>query len=172
METTHSLKIFTEYVDKLPGKERAFDLGCGIGRVTKHILSNVFTNIDLLDQSDAQITEARNYLSDIPGTSFYAGGMQDHIWNPNVFYDCIWLEWFLMYLTDDDLVKSLKQCAEQLTNGENGSGLIVIKENVKEAGIHYDSEDNSVIRSIFHFECIFDAAGLKVIHSSEMPEWP
>ena len=52
------------------------------------------------------------------------------------------------------------------------SGLIVIKENVKDAGIMHDSEDNSVIRSIYHFECIFDEAGLKVLHSSEMPGWP
>jgi protein N-terminal methyltransferase len=66
--------------------------------------------------------------------------MQDHIWNPNLFYDLIWLQWFLMYLSDEDLVKSLKQCAEQLTkNEETGeSGLIIIKENVKDAGVFYD----------------------------------
>jgi trans-aconitate methyltransferase len=65
METAHSIKIFQEYTQKLPGRKRAFDIGCGIGRVTKFILSNVFDKVDLLDQSPAQISEAKNFLSSI-----------------------------------------------------------------------------------------------------------
>ena len=41
-------------------------------------------------------------------------------------YDCIWLQWFLMYLTDDDLVEMLQRCAKNLKE----DGIIVIKENV------------------------------------------
>ena len=109
METAHSIKIFQEYTQLLPNRKRAFDVGCGIGRVTKFILSNVFDKVDLLDQSPAQITEAKNFLKDVECCGdFFTGGMQDHFWDPHVFYDLIWLQWFLMYLSDEDLVKSLK----------------------------------------------------------------
>ena len=41
--------------------------------------------------------------------------MQDHVWDPSIKYDCIWLHWFLMYLTDDDLVQSLQKCVDHLS---------------------------------------------------------
>ena len=89
-------------------------------------------------------------------------------------YDLIWLQWFLMYLTDDDLIQKLKECAENLTVSEETgqSGLIVGKENVKGSGFHVDKEDNSVIRSPIHFTAIFNASGLEVLHSSFQPGWP
>ena len=82
--------------------------------------------------------------------------MQDHVWSPELKYDCIWLQWFLMYLTDDDLILQLKKCAENLTINPNdgSSGLIIIKENVKNTGCYLDKEDNSLIRSRMHFKAI------------------
>ena len=67
-----------------------------------------------------------------------------------------------MYLTDEDLINSLKDSQEHLTTSESTgrSGLIVIKENVKSSGVYLDKEDNSLIRSPLHFKAIFDAAGL------------
>ena len=100
--------------------------------------------------------------------------MQDHVWDPNVKYDCIWLHWFLMYLTDDDLIQALQKCVDNLSvDPLTGlSGLIVVKENVKDIGLCVDREDNSVIRSIIHFNLIFDKVGLHVLHSSKQPGWP
>ena len=49
MESAYSVKVFTEFVGHLPSRQRAFDVGAGIGRVTKHILKEVFAEIDLLD---------------------------------------------------------------------------------------------------------------------------
>ena len=45
--------------------------------------------------------------------SFYIGGYQDHKFEHE--YDCIWLQWFLMYLTDEDLISALKNSASYLT---------------------------------------------------------
>ena len=71
-----------------------------------------------------------------------------------------------MYLTDEDLVQSLQKCVDNLTiDEETGkSGLIVVKENVKDIGLCVDREDNSVIRSIVHFNLIYAKVGLTVLH--------
>ena len=89
-------------------------------------------------------------------------------------YDCIWIQWFIMYLTDDDLVKSLKDCSDNLTVDEKTGekGLIIVKENVKNAGLYVDKEDNSVVRTPVHFNSIFQEAGLEVLHQSLQPGWP
>ena len=79
-----------------------------------------------------------------------------------------------MYLTDDDLIKALKDSVAHLTISETTgqSGLIIIKENVKAAGVYLDKEDNSLIRSPLHFKAIFEAAGLEILHASYQPGWP
>ena len=79
-----------------------------------------------------------------------------------------------MYLTDDDLVASFKNCADSLTIDEKTgqSGLIFIKENVKDKGAYLDKEDNCIIRNPIHFKLIWEAAGLECIHASYQPGWP
>ena len=73
-----------------------------------------------------------------------------------------------MYLTDEDLLKSLRDSAENLTIDEKTgeSGLIVVKENTKDAGMYVDKEDNSVVRTPVHFKSIFIEAGLAILHTS------
>ena len=78
-----------------------------------------------------------------------------------------------MYLTDADLLAALKKTADHLVIDEDGnSGLVIVKENVKSHGVYLDKEDNSLIRSIKHFEAIFKDAGLEVLHGSFQPGWP
>ena len=105
--------------------------------------------------------------------NFFCCGMQDHKWSPDLLYDCIWLQWFLMYLTDDDLVEQLTKCKEHLTiNPETQmSGFIIIKENICERGTSRDDEDNSVIRTVQMFNDIFDKVGLMILHTSRQPGW-
>lgn len=45
-----------------PGKERALDCGAGIGRITKHLLTNFFRKVDLVEPVKPFIDEARNYI--------------------------------------------------------------------------------------------------------------
>lgn len=171
MESAYSVKVFKEFVGLLPSTKRAFDVGAGIGRVTKFVLNDVFEEIDLLDQSPVQIEQARKEVPFVK--NFYLTGFQDHVFEHK--YDCIWLQWFLMYLTDRDLLNILVKCAENCAHDEltGRSGLIVIKENIRSSGGYWvDKEDNSFIRSPTYFAMIFDAAGLEILHKSEQPEWP
>ena len=73
-----------------------------------------------------------------------------------------------MYLTDKDLLHILKKCVENVNIDESTgkSGLIVIKENVKESGYFVDKDDNCIIRSHLHFAKIFEAVGLEILHKS------
>ena len=81
-----------------------------------------------------------------------------------------------MYLTDEDLIKGLLDCIDALTiNEETGeSGLIIVKDNVKDAGkdMRLDREDNSVTRSIEHYNNLFESVGLEKLHGSFTPGWP
>lgn len=97
--------------------------------------------------------------------SFYECGFQD--FNFSHQYDCIWLQWFLMYLQDRDLVTALNKCRENLTGDAGGkTGLIFVKENITKAGAHLDKSDNSIARSELYFKTIFDTCGLEIIHKS------
>ena len=49
MESEYSIRIFKDFTQHLPGRTRAFDVGAGIGRVTKTILKLAFDDIDILD---------------------------------------------------------------------------------------------------------------------------
>ena len=71
-----------------------------------------------------------------------------------------------MYLTDDDLIKTLVNCRNNLTENHEKGGIIVVKENIKSTSAHLDKEDNSLIRSVEYFNAIFATAGLEVIHQS------
>ena len=64
---------------------------------------------------------------------FYNVGLQD--WQPRSgHYDCIWVQWVLPHLTDDDLVKFFVRCKEGLTE----TGIIVVKESVTASGFNLD----------------------------------
>jgi hypothetical protein len=76
-----------------------------------------------------------------------------------------------MYLTDEDLIKGLKDCAANLSVSEESgkSGLIIVKENVSSAGFYFDREDNSSTRTIAHFETTFAACGLEILFTGRSP---
>lgn len=101
--------------------------------------------------------------------NFYCQGFQDFKFEHK--YDCIWIQWLLMYLTDEDLIKGLKDCAANLTVSEESgkSGLIIVKENVTSAGFYFDREDNSSTRTIAHFETSFAACGLEILFTGRSP---
>ena len=71
-----------------------------------------------------------------------------------------------MYLTDDDLIKTLVNCRNNLTENQEKGGIIVVKENIKSTSAHLDKEDTSLLRSVEYFNAIFATAGLEVIHQS------
>ena len=49
LEADYSVRKFTEFIDLLPSRKRAFEVGAGIGRIAKTLLKEVFEEIDILD---------------------------------------------------------------------------------------------------------------------------
>ena len=114
-------------------RNTAVDCGAGIGRVTKAVLSRFFTTTDLVEQCGKYIETAKQEVDAAKVGEFYNVGLQD--WTPRVgHYDCIWVQWVLPHLTDDDLVKFFVRCKEGLTE----TGIIVVKESVTISGFNLD----------------------------------
>ena len=63
IELAHSKKFLkTNFPNMREKSGRALDAGCGIGRVSKHLLLDFFADVDLLDQSKTQLTLASPYI--------------------------------------------------------------------------------------------------------------
>ena len=67
-----------------------------------------------------------------------------------------------MYLTDADLLEFCIKTRQNLTTtselSENGlpkSGFLFVKENVHKGKFIIDREDNSIMRTVKHFDAIF-----------------
>lgn len=157
-----------------PGRARALDGGAGIGRVTKHLLSRFFDCIDLVEGNCRLMDAVPEFLG--PGYKKYVGEqycttLQDFAPSPGR-YDCIWVQWVVIYFTDFDFVAFLRRCARALVPG----GFIVIKENVldvKEAeDFIVDEEDSSLTRSKGYMRHIFREANLEVFLEKPQVKFP
>uniref|UniRef100_A0A8D8YCM0 Alpha N-terminal protein methyltransferase 1 n=2 Tax=Cacopsylla melanoneura TaxID=428564 RepID=A0A8D8YCM0_9HEMI len=154
-----------------PGKTRVLDVGAGIGRISKNLLSKHFEKVDLLEQSTTFIEQAKESLKDCPNVDrWYNVGLQD--FKPEDFsvkYDVIWIQWVLMFVLDEDIIKFINVCKQILTE----NGVIVVKDNVA-SGIknEFDEEDSSVVRSLSHYCLLFSKANLKCIKSEKVNGLP
>ena len=133
--------------DYISGYNSALDTGAGIGRIAKQVLIGRFRNIDLLEPSSVQIEEARRLLAN-DVRLFIKTRLQTFEFTHK--YDCIWMQWFLMYVNDQDLKTFLiKAKAHGLNRKANGNtGCIFIKDNIsnKQTAL-YSSEDHSRTRT-------------------------
>jgi protein N-terminal methyltransferase len=142
------------------------DCGAGIGRVSSHVLSNWFERIDLVEQCSELLAAAVD--SGLPKLDrAFNEGLQTFTGDP-AYYDCIWVQWVLMYLTDADMETFLERIQPSLTF----TGLIIVKENIKTRGFYLDKEDNSLARSDFLYKEAFRKAGLRVIDEVMQTEFP
>ena len=57
----------------MPSLDSALDCGAGIGRITKTVLKPMFNNVDLVEPSETQLNEARNYCPE--ARNFYLKGI-------------------------------------------------------------------------------------------------
>jgi len=155
--------------------ELALDGGAGIGRVTKNLLSRFFDKVDLLegnqrllDTAPEFVGERRSHLADM-----ICSTMQDFVPSVGKLYDCIWVQWCVIYLTDAHFARFLHRCGCALRPG----GFIVIKENVLDqeengTNILKDEEDSSVTRSMPLMLHIFQQAGMEVFLQERQQEFP
>jgi protein N-terminal methyltransferase len=160
------------------GTGRAIDCGAGIGRTTQHFLSHIFDKVDLVEQSKDFVDQARvNMQGNSHMGEFFCSGLQD--FTPGLLsgtaevqkiYDCIWIQWVLLYLTDSDLIAFLQRCKAAL----KPNGLIFVKENVnsKSDGFVVDPDDNSLTRADEQYRALFLRAGLTLLKTSVQKKFP
>ncbi|KAH0788751.1 Alpha N-terminal protein methyltransferase 1 [Histomonas meleagridis] len=160
---------------KLPkmGHQIIADCGAGIGRVSQHVFSSYFDSIDLIDPIASFLEVATQNLksSNIPIRTIVSG-IQD--WTPDCDYDAFWIQWAIMYLTDEDAISFLKRCKAHL----KPNGYIFVKDNIgtknlkekKENATFYE-EDRGICRTYVHYIELFKNAGLKLIESQKQTGW-
>jgi protein arginine N-methyltransferase 2 len=147
----------------LPHTGVALDCGSGIGRVSAAVLLKRFSAVDLVDPIPSFLQQAKAALPRGSVRHVSAVGLQD--WRPpsaNDRYPLVWVQWVLLYLTDDDSVAFLRLAALSLAP----EGYIVVKESVAKAsrGWRAEEADGSLTRTHAHFEALFRCAGLAVAH--------
>ena len=147
----------------------AAECGAGIGRVTKNLLSKLFSKTDLVDPIESfnkDVMEG-DYLraereAEKIGQVFTMGLQQ---FTPEKGkYSVIWNQWCLGHLTDADLVEYFIRCRDGLVTN---AGIIVVKENLAIGEDNFDGLDSSFTRTEKTFREIFAKAGLQVIHIAE-----
>ena len=101
----------------------AIDCGAGIGRIAQRLLFPNFQNIDILEQCEKFVEKAKTLLTEknfakyklliyIYIYSFYCKGLQEFEFEHS--YSCIWIQWVLSHLTDDDALQFLNKCKKNL----------------------------------------------------------
>jgi protein N-terminal methyltransferase len=146
------------------------DLGCGIGRVSLNVLSHYFRRIHLVEPVEKFIIKAECDLTAMGiEVRKYVCAAQN--WVIEVTYDCIWIQWVIMFLTDEDAVKFLKNCKHHLSE----NGLIVVKENTVLANERNEAvwspADHSFARTLPHMRDLFERAELTIPFAKEQPNW-
>lgn len=135
------------------------DVGAGIGRVTKDMLSQVCDKVDLVEPVAQFVDQAQQDLAgnDKVG-EFLAIGAQDFVPETGKYW-VIWNQWCLGHLSDDNLVLYFKRCIDGLQK----NGTIVVKENNAPMEDEFDPTDSSVTRTDAKFRELFEKAGLQLI---------
>jgi protein N-terminal methyltransferase len=155
-----------------PGRLRALDCGAGIGRITKNLLSHEFQTVDLLEQDAKFCEQAKENLqanSEQIG-NIYNVGLQSFNEADMVHkYDCIWVQWVLIYLSDNDLAEFFVKISKCLSK----NGIIVVKENyAKGDEVVYDKGDASVTRTLQVYKNIMKKANLRIIKDARQNHFP
>ncbi|QLQ78449.1 hypothetical protein HG537_0A06960 [Torulaspora globosa] len=148
------------------------DIGAGIGRVTRDMLSKHCDVVDLLEPVTPFVEQMSSELQDLKAQGkigqIFPIGMQD--WEPQKGrYWLIWCQWCVGHLPDDELVKFFERCKTAL----QPNGTIIVKENnTPTNNDDFDPQDSSVTRSDTKFKQLFERAGLKLIATDRQKGLP
>ena len=99
--------------------------------------------------------------------NFYISGLEDFMPEESK-YDCIWFQWVLGYLKDDDLVKLFKRCKKAL----KPNGICVMKDNVSKLVVEFDKIDNCYTRPRQSFLDIIHKAKMRIISDDKQLNFP
>jgi protein N-terminal methyltransferase len=152
-----------------PGTSYALDCGSGIGRITKNLLQRFFSKVDLVDQDEKFIQQARkNFEGNEKIGEMTSCGLQKYQPEPEK-YDVIWVQWVLSHMTDEDLIQFMHRCRSALRK----NGVVIAKENCTRTNqLETDSVDSSVTRSFAMFVDIFKKADYNVISNVKQKNFP
>eukprot|EP01084_Bolivina_argentea_P051863 95350_1 len=169
-----SIQITKKYWPKQTKNKNtyALDCGAGIGRVTEYVLGKTFTKVDLVEINPnfckccIQRIGNKKYFGKIIAKSL-------HKFKPKSnYYNCIWCQWTLEHLTDDDLIKFLINCKKALNKSSKYS-YCVFKENVCRNNLFYvNIEGSSIIRHQSVLINMFKKAKLNVVQIMDQKGFP
>lgn len=152
------------------GRRRAVDCGAGIGRCVRDLLLHHFQRVELCEQSERLLRSAPAYLGEELSSrcDFTCLGMQDYA-PPPASLDCVWIQWAVGHLHDDDFVAFFRRMKEALAPG----GVVIVKDNcIEESKYLVDTDDSSIIRSYDYFHRLFELCGAEVIHEDRQRAMP
>jgi SAM-dependent methyltransferase len=145
------------------------DVGAGIGRVSTHLLLPIFERVSIVESDPRFVKLAQQTLQDRLHVAHNCR-LQDYRCEQPEQYDLVWIQWVLMYASDEELTSLLMECVKSVRKG----GFIGIKENTlainREPDV--DLSDHSIVRSDEHFRRIFDAAGLELVNYALQSNFP
>ncbi|PNW82111.1 hypothetical protein CHLRE_06g274400v5 [Chlamydomonas reinhardtii] len=169
-----AMRVQLEAADKGQRQLTALDCGAGVGRVTEQLLRQHFHSVDLLEPSKHLLDTAAKNLSarTVPqprgvAERFFCEGLQAHNFEVGR-YDCIWIQWCMLYLTDVDFISLFQRAAV----GLKPDGLIFVKENICKDGFVVDNDDSSLTRSNSYMLDLFEKAGVQVLYNVKQRNWP
>lgn len=155
----------------------AMDVGAGIGRVTNGLLLHHFNQVSLLEANEAFLVEAMARLPKDRVHQTFQLRFGD--WNHGLSdrkFDLVWIQWVIIYASDQELVSFLKEAKAAL---RPGTGMIGLKDNIlrattkgRKTQVSFDEEDHSVCRSEEHLEGLFKEAGLTIVDKQEQDGFP
>ncbi|KAL6045078.1 N-terminal Xaa-Pro-Lys N-methyltransferase 1, partial [Balamuthia mandrillaris] len=154
-------------------RSAALDCGAGIGRITKDMLLKHFERVDLVEPNADFLNKAKELLSPCQSEShrvgeYFNSSLQEFA-PQTAFYDVIWVQWVIGYLTDEHLVSFFKRCKAGLREG----GILIVKDNlIRKRGFYVDTQDSSITRSDEYLKELFKQSNLELLKEEEQQDFP
>lgn len=157
----------------------ALDVGAGIGRVSSGLLLKHFKSVSLLESNETFLAEAVKTLPTGRVCQTFPirfGDWTRSLMNSSLEFDLVWIQWVIIYASDDELVSFLQEAKSAL---RPGTGMIGLKDNILSQtsgrfskSVLFDEEDHSVCRTAEHLESLFTKAGLSIVDKREQDGMP
>ena len=182
MASCHQAAVLAmeQFIDGLPmvRYERALEVGCGDGRVTRDQLLGRFKMVDLFDPCSEAIRKVREDMAmKWQVMNIGKATMETHEWNSD--YSLIVMRWCIGYPEEEDLVAFLREAKQHLvkygrrtTRNSVPRSFILVLDNVLKEGHSAFENEGQMLRDQWSIEKLFRRADLTICMQSERIEQP